>query len=135
MTTNDGQQSAGDKVVSQINDITNVIGTLVPTIGAIGGMVRLIAKAVKPSDAQKAQPFQDAITAFDAQVAQLNAAVAGFEQAKTQAAALQAAKQKATPSSSLQEAQQGQGPQAQPHGVGAVDAMTTQDVGVKPSNG
>lgn len=78
--------SAGDSLVARINDVSNVIGTLVPTVGAIGSMVRLLAGALRPTEAQAAQLFDDAIADFDAKVAGLNASIAGFEQAKQQAA-------------------------------------------------
>jgi hypothetical protein len=80
------QPSAGDSIVARINDVSNVIGTLVPTVGAIGSMVRLLATALRPTDAQAAQVFDDAIAAFDAKVAGLNASIDAFEQAKQQAA-------------------------------------------------
>jgi hypothetical protein len=76
------EQSAAEKVVGNINEVTQAIGTLVPTIGAIGSMVRLIATAVRPTDAQKAQAFDAAIAEFDAASAGLASAVAGFDQAK-----------------------------------------------------
>lgn len=127
MTTGDSTQgqSGGDKLVAQINDITNVIGTLVPTVGAIGNMVRLVVKAVRPSDAQKAQPFQDAIAAFDAQVQKLNDSIAGFEQAKQQAQERQQAGQPQP--NALQAAQAAQnGPQrAGQQSAGAVSAQAT----------
>lgn len=136
MATNDGQQSAGDKVVAQINDITNVIGTLVPTVGAIGSMVRLIAKAVKPSDAQKAQPFADAIAAFDAQVAKLNESIGAFEQAKQQAAALKASHAETSAGVSQPSAPSAPSPAGPGNAVGA---MTTENTplaqGKTPSEG
>ena len=79
------QKSTGDKVVSEIDSVTQVIGSLVPTIGAIGSMVRLIATAFRPSDAQKAQAFDAAIAEFDTAAAGLAEAVAGFEAAKAAA--------------------------------------------------
>lgn len=75
-------QTTGDKVVADINQVTQVIGTLVPTIGAIGGMIRLIATAVRPTDAQKAQAFDAAIADYDAAAAGLASAINGFEDAK-----------------------------------------------------
>jgi hypothetical protein len=80
-------QSKGAKVVAGINDATDIISTLVPTVAALGGLVRLIATAVRPTDAQKAQAFDAAIAEFDTAKAGLDAAVDGFEQAKAQAAA------------------------------------------------
>ncbi len=79
------EQNKGDKIVAGINQATEVIGTLVPTVAALGGLVRLIATAVRPSDAQKAQEFDDAIAAFDNAKSQLDVSVDGFEQAKAQA--------------------------------------------------
>lgn len=89
MTTENatGGQSKGAKVVAGINDAADIIGTLVPTVAALGGLVRLIATAVRPTDAQKAQAFDEAIAAFDDAKAGLDTAVSGFEQAKAQAAA------------------------------------------------
>lgn len=86
MATGDGK-SAGDKVVSEINSATEIIGTLVPTIGAIGGMVRLIATAVRPTDAQKAQVFDAAIADYDNAAGELAAAIGGFDAAKKAAEA------------------------------------------------
>lgn len=79
-------QSTGQKIVGTVNDATELIGTLVPTIGAIGGIVRLIATAVRPTDAQKAQAFDDAIAEFDKAKSALDTAVDGFEAAKAEAA-------------------------------------------------
>lgn len=79
------EQSTGDKIVAGINDVTNVVGTLVPTIGALGSMVRLIAAAVRPTDAQKAEAFDAAIAEYDAARAGLDTAIAGFEAAKAAA--------------------------------------------------
>jgi hypothetical protein len=91
MTTENAQgQSTGQKIVGTVNDATELIGTLVPTIGAIGGIVRLIATAVRPTDAQKAQAFDDAIAAYDAAKTGLDSAVAGFDQAKAAAEAKKA---------------------------------------------
>lgn len=87
MATGDAQGTTGDKIVGDINQVTQVIGTLVPTIGAIGGIVRLIATAVRPTDAQKAQAFDQAIAEYDSAAGALAAAVAGFDQAKAQAQA------------------------------------------------
>jgi len=49
--------------------------------------VRLIASAVRPSDAQQAQAFDDAIAEYDAAKAGLDVATDGFEAAKAAAAA------------------------------------------------
>lgn len=87
MTTNAGGQSTGDKIVGDIDQVTKVIGTLVPTVGALGSMIRLIATAVRPTDAQKAQAFDDAIAAYDAAEVDLQAAVSGFDAAKAAAQA------------------------------------------------
>lgn len=87
--TGEGSQtpSTGDTIVARINDLTNVIGTLVPTVGAIGGIVRLVATVIRPSDAQAAQVFDAAIAGLDAAEARLNASIEGFEAAKAAAAA------------------------------------------------
>jgi hypothetical protein len=113
MTTENAQggQSTGQKIVSGVNDATELIGTLVPTIGAIGGIVRLIATAVRPTDAQKAQAFDDAIAAYDAAKTGLDTAVAGFDQAKAAAEAKKAG------------------------GGNPVGAMTAKTGGAKPSDG
>jgi hypothetical protein len=81
----DTPQRTGDKIVADINQITNIIGTFVPTIGAIGSMVRLIATAVRPTDAQKAQVFDAAIADYDAAKVGLDTAIDGFKQAKAAA--------------------------------------------------
>jgi len=85
----EGQSGAtgANKVVDEINQVTQVVGTLVPAVGAIGSMVRLIATAVRPTDAQKAQEFDAAIADFDAQLGKLNDAIAGFDAAKAAAQA------------------------------------------------
>jgi hypothetical protein len=106
-----GQQTTGDKIVGDINQVTQVIGTLVPTIGAIGGMIRLIATAVRPTDAQKAQAFDDAIASYDSAAAGLATSVAGFDDAKKAAEALK-------------------GGSSAGHAVGAMTAKTS-----KPSDG
>jgi len=80
-------ESKAEKIVAGINDATEVLGTLVPSIAAIGGMVRLIATVVRPTAAQQAQAFDAAIAEFDAAKAGLDAAIAGFEAAKAAAAA------------------------------------------------
>lgn len=77
--------NTGDRLVNGINQVSDVIGTLVPTVGAIGTLVRLIASAVRPTDVQKAQPFDEAIAAYDAAKGGLDTAISGFEQAKTAA--------------------------------------------------
>ncbi len=79
-------QSKGDKIVAGINEASEVIGTLVPTVAAIGALARLIATAIRPSDAQKAQVFDDAIAKVDASLDKLDTAIGGFEAAKAQAA-------------------------------------------------
>jgi hypothetical protein len=78
-------QSTGQKIIGGVNDATELIGTLVPTIGAIGGIVRLIATAVRPTDAQKAQAFDQAIAEYDIAKGALDTAVEGFEAAKLEA--------------------------------------------------
>lgn len=79
--------SVGGTIVADINSATEIIGTLVPTIGAIGAMVRLIATAIRPTDAQQAQTFDAAIADYDAARAGLDAAIAGFAAAKAAAEA------------------------------------------------
>lgn len=91
-TENVGGQSAGDKIVAGVDEAATVIGTLVPTVAALSSLVRLIATAVRPSEAQKAQQFDSAIAELDAANGQLQTAVAGFEAAKQEAAAKQAVK-------------------------------------------
>jgi hypothetical protein len=118
MTTENAQgQSTGAKIVGGINDATEVIGTLVPTVAALGSLVRLIATAVRPSEAQKAQEFDAAILAFDKAKEGLDTAISGFEAAK--AAALQA---------------EGAKPAAG-HAVSGMTAKTTAAGGKKPSDG
>lgn len=73
-------------IQKSIDGVTSLIGTLVPTIGAIGTMTRLVATAVRPTDAQKAQEFDAAIAEFDMARNQLGDAVKGFEAAKAAAA-------------------------------------------------
>lgn len=80
-------QSTGDSIVAKINAVSDIVGTLVPTVGAIGSMVRLVATAVRPTDAQQAQLFDDAIADFDKSVEGLNAVVADFDKAKAAALA------------------------------------------------
>ena len=75
-------ENTADKVVEQVNSITAVIGTLVPAVAGIGAAVRIIASLVRPTDAQKAQVFDDAIAALDGSLVTFNAAIDGFEQAK-----------------------------------------------------
>lgn len=87
MATGEEHTSAGDKLVAKVDSVADVIGTLVPTVSAIGSMVRLIAAAVRPTDAQKAQAFDAAIAEFDQKIVGLNSAVAGFEPAKAKASA------------------------------------------------
>ena len=79
--------SAGDNLVKRIDDVSNVIGTLIPAVSAIGSMVRLVTAALRPTEAQAAQLFDDAIAEFDSKVAGLHAAIDGFEKAKQDAAA------------------------------------------------
>jgi len=78
--------TTGDRIVNDINQVTTVIGTLIPTVGAIGGMIRLIATAVRPTDAQQAQAFDAAIAEFDAAKRGLDTAIGGFDAAKAAAA-------------------------------------------------
>lgn len=86
MATGEEHTNAGDdKLVAKVDSVADVIGTLVPTVSAIGSMVRLIAAAVRPTDAQKAQAFDAAIAEFDQKIVGLNSAVAGFEPAKASA--------------------------------------------------
>lgn len=66
------------KVQEQVEALTNTVGSIVPMIGVIGGLVRLIAGAVKPNSAQQAQEFEQAIAAFDNQRAALGAAINEF---------------------------------------------------------
>lgn len=77
----------GDKIISEIDTATKVLGTLVPSVAAIGGLVRLLATTLRPSDAQQAQVFAAAIATYDVAAADLTAAVAGFEIAKKMATA------------------------------------------------
>lgn len=84
-TANQGQQTGGAKAVQTVEDISNVIGTLVPTVAAIGGAVRLILSAVKPSDAQKAQPYVDASAQLKSALGELASAISGFDAAKAAA--------------------------------------------------
>lgn len=77
----------GKSVTDKINDVTNLVGTLVPAVASIGNMIRLVATAVRPSDAQKAQAFDAAIAELDAKVSALNSSIAEFDNAKAQAAA------------------------------------------------
>jgi hypothetical protein len=79
------KQTTGDKIVSDITQVTDVIGTLVPTVGAIGALVRLVAAAVRPTDAQKAQAFDAAIAEYDAAKGALDLSIDGFEAAKATA--------------------------------------------------
>lgn len=118
-------QSTGDKVVAGINDATAVIGTLVPTVAALGSLVRLIATAVRPSEAQKAQEFDAAIAEFDKAKAGLDTAISGFEAAK---AAAQGGASVAQPGAGTDSV-------AKPGGnpVGAMMAKTER--GQKPSDG
>jgi len=80
-------QSGAAKAVQTVEDISNIVGALVPTVAAIGGAVRLILSAVKPSDAQKAQPYAEASAALKTTLSGLASAIDGFEAAKTAAAA------------------------------------------------
>lgn len=90
MATGEQKQSgakpaATTNLAAQITSVADVIGTLVPTVGAIGVLVRLIASALRPTDAQKAQDFDAAIADLDAKVVGLNSSIAAFETAKAQA--------------------------------------------------
>lgn len=76
---------AGDKIVGGIDEVTKVIGTLVPTVAALGGLIRLIATAVRPSDVQKGQAFDAAIAEYDKAKAGLDTSISGFEAAKAAA--------------------------------------------------
>ncbi len=78
----EGKGGALSKGLATVDQVTDMLGTLVPTIGAIGGIVRLIATAVRPSDAQQAQLFDAAIAEYDAARAGLDTAIGGFEAAK-----------------------------------------------------
>lgn len=80
------ETTQGEKIVASIDQATQIIGTLLPIVGTIGSMVRLIATAIRPTDAQKAQIFDDAIAQYDAARAGLDTAIAGFEAAKAAAA-------------------------------------------------
>lgn len=97
----DENKSGGDKVVAQIESVSNVIGTLVPAVASIGGLIRLIATAVRPTDAQKAQPFDAAIADLDQKIGGLKDSIAGFEQAKAQAEALKSGTPSGAPVSGM----------------------------------
>jgi hypothetical protein len=84
-TGEQGGAQQGGTFVDKVTSVSDLIGTLVPTVGAIGVLVRLIASAVRPSDAQQAQAFDAAIAELDAKIVGLNSAIGGFEAAKAQA--------------------------------------------------
>ncbi len=125
-TENTTSQSTGDRIVGGINEATEVIGTLVPTVAALGGLIRLIATAVRPTDAQKAQEFDAAILAYDKAKEGLDTAITGFEAAKAEALKAEALKAGGTG--------------AKPAAGNAVGAMTAKTEGgkkpgSKPSDG
>lgn len=91
----------GEKFVEGVDHATELIGTLVPTVAAIGGIVRLLATAFRPTDAQKAQEFDAAIAVLDGSLDKLDVAVSGFEAAKAEAAAKNAAKAGGNPVSAM----------------------------------
>lgn len=105
--------ATADTAITDIAKVADAIGALVPTVAAIGSMIRLIATAVRPTDAQKAQAFDAAMVDLDKRVDGLNASIAAFDAAKAQANA-QAAPQTGASQASAQ---------AQPSG-NAVGAMT-----------
>lgn len=84
----DEKKSKGEAVLAGFTQGAEIIETLVPTVGAIGGMVRLLLTAFRPTDAQKAEEFDAAIAKYDAAKDRLDTAIAGFEGAKAAASGL-----------------------------------------------
>ena len=81
-------QSTGDKIVGDINQVVRYGSHWHARAGHwrhLAEWFALIATAVRPSDAQKAQAFDDAIAGYDAAAADLSSAIAGFEAAKAAA--------------------------------------------------
>ncbi len=122
MTTENGQ-SKGAKIVEGINDATEIVGTLVPAVSALAGIVRLLVTAVRPTDAQKAQAFDEAIAKVDDSLDKLDTAIAGFDAAKAAAAAKDAG---SAPAASSQAAA---APKGKPVGAMGTGPLT------KPSEG
>lgn len=88
MTTEN--QSGAEKAVATVDHLANVVGTLIPTVAAIGGAVRLLLTAVRPTDAQKAQAYDEASAVLKKAIQDGQAALAGFDEAKKQAEQLKA---------------------------------------------
>lgn len=82
-----GENTGGNQVVRTVDNVAEILGTLVPTIGAIGGAVRLLLSAARPSDAKKAQAYDAASAELKTALGDLSTAINAFEEAKRQAAA------------------------------------------------
>ena len=73
-----------EKLLKQLEGANTLIATLVPTVGAIGGIVRIIAKAVRPTDAKKAQGFDAAIAELDAALPQLRTSLDDYQRIRAE---------------------------------------------------
>lgn len=72
-------QSTLDKLNQGAQSAERLIETFIPTVGAIGTLVRLIASEFRPTDAQKAQEFDAAIAELDASRTNLHAALDDYQ--------------------------------------------------------
>lgn len=73
-----------DKAQKQIESLTNLVGTLLPAVGAISGIIRLAGKAIRPSDARKAQEFDAAMAEVKQHHAALGGSLAEFDRIKAE---------------------------------------------------
>lgn len=73
-----------EKTQKQIESLTNLIGSIIPAVAAGTAIIKLIAKAVRPSDAKKAQEFDAAMAEVKQHQAALGSSLEEFERIKAE---------------------------------------------------